>query len=315
MEVKNSISFKGVPTNTIALETQKILQKHGIYDFGENAIKDLTSNSAEKVDEFVQQVTKAKGKINEIEIISKAKEELEKSLKGPIEGMKEVVKELRKNAPEKPSKAMEWISKPLRWIAPKLEGIVKDGKKLTSVVLYGNALKELAGTTIYTIQALTNEDLPPDKRKFIGLYDLGVGLISSTCSIIFAWKFPKLGDDVAKKLLKKYENTTHYPGYKKALTGLGFIAGTAIQTILCKRMIAPAIATPIAGKWRDQMEAKEAAKQGQPVDYSIPPENDIVLSSSNIKNQTSVDKTVAPKPVRNIFAMYKKAAEEPKQTA
>jgi len=229
----------------------------------------------------------------------------------------EVYKNIAENAGEKlkvlnkqaDAPKLSWLSKKFAGILRKVgeSQIVKDALEKNSIsklVGYGNVCKEAMGTTIYTIQALTNEDLPPDKRKFVGLYDLGVGLIST--SLQFAVVYG-LNDKLIKRIkgtLLKNKNSSRYA---LALEGVDLFVTSALQTIICKRIIAPAITTPIAGRLKNKGEA-EAAKKEQPVDYSVPPE--LEIPSKGIKSEAA-----ALKPTQNVFAMYKKVAEEPTQTA
>ena len=132
---------------------------------------------------------------------------------------------------------------------------------LAYAVVLGNAAKEAMGTLIYTVQALTNEDLSPDKRKFVGMYDLAVGLISTAFSLGIGLLMVKYQGGTINKLIGG-EKAKTLPGYAKAFAGLTFILPVAVQTILGKRIIAPAIATPIAGRLKAKLEAQEAEKNG-----------------------------------------------------
>lgn len=132
---------------------------------------------------------------------------------------------------------------------------------LTKIVLWGNVGKELVGTSIYTVQALTNEDLPQDKRKFVGMYDLAVGLVSTTCSFAFLTLEPKIKSGY-KKLLKPL---TDSPATKSkaaaSIVGLAAFTSFALQTIVGKRIVAPAIATPVAGIFKRKLEEMDAEKK------------------------------------------------------
>jgi|GEM_PF-5144948 len=202
----------------------------------------------------------------------------------------------------------------ISWLSKKYAGILKrvgeskivkealEKNSIAKLVGYGNVCKEAVGTTIYTIQAFTNEDLPPDKRKFVGLYDLGVGLISTSLQFGVVYGLNDKLKTLIVGSLKKNEKSKRYA---LAVEGIDLFVTSALQTIICKRIIAPAITTPIAGRIKNNAEAKEAAKKGQPVDYTVPPE--LQIPSKEIKT--------APKPAENIFAMYKKVSEEPTKTA
>ena len=124
----------------------------------------------------------------------------------------------------------------------------------------GNVGKELVGTTVYTVQALTNEDLPADKRKFIGMYDLMVGLISTSFSALFGFGAVAAQDKLLEKALRK-NSGAGYPKYAAAFTGLVWLIPQLLQTIIGKRIVAPAIAIPLAGKMKENMIAKAKNQQ------------------------------------------------------
>lgn len=137
---------------------------------------------------------------------------------------------------------------------------------LAYAIVLGNAAKEAVGAAIYTVQALSNEDLAPDKRKFIGMYDLGVGIVSTTLSLITGVVMVKGQSKLVNKMLGGELKAKQLPGYAKAFGGLKFILPVVIQTILCKRIIAPAVATPMAGQLKKTLEAKENEKKSGKVD-------------------------------------------------
>lgn len=128
-------------------------------------------------------------------------------------------------------------------------------KAVTRVVLLGNTFKEVVGTILYTTQAMTNEDLPKDKRKFVGLYDLSVGVVSTIVSLIFGVGLQDRIRNGYSKLLKplgkSLPKSAAFVGTAAAFTSF------ALQTIVGKRIIAPAIATPVAGKLKAKMMEKE----------------------------------------------------------
>lgn len=138
----------------------------------------------------------------------------------------------------------------------------KGPKGIALALAAGNVGKELVGTTVYTIQALTNEDLPADKRRFIGMYDLIVGLISTTFSAIFGFGAIAVQDKIISRALEKNKGKG-FPKYAAAFAGLVWLIPQVLQTIIGKRIVAPAIATPVAGKIKNKMIAKAEAKKAQ----------------------------------------------------
>lgn len=189
-------------------------------------------------------------------------DEVIKTGEGAVKATKELGKKITSVIPkeEKQSGLMnvfEWVAKKIAKILPKKS----DDSTLEYVVVLGNSAKELMGTMIYTVQALTNEDLAPDKRKFVGMYDLGVGIASTSLGLVAGLAMVK-GQGKLIKALIGGEKASHLPGYTKALQGLAFIIPVILQNILIKRIIAPAVATPVAGKLKKQLEDKEAAQKG-----------------------------------------------------
>ena len=134
-------------------------------------------------------------------------------------------------------------------------------KSVTKVVLLGNTCKEVVGTVLYTTQAMTNEDLPQDKRKFVGLYDLSVGVVSTIISLIFGVglqsKIKGGYDKILKPVSKSLPRSAAFVGTAAAFTSF------ALQTIVGKRILAPAIATPHAGKRKAKMMEKQAKKEAE----------------------------------------------------
>lgn len=165
---------------------------------------------------------------------------------------------------------------------------------LTKVVLWGNVGKEVVGTAIYTVQALTNEDLDPDKRKFIGMYDLAVGVVSTACSFVFGVGLEKKIKDGYKNLLKpltKSENLVVKSRAAAAIVGLAAFSSFALQTIVGKRIVAPAIATPIAGNLKGKLEARELKKKQaqQPAETKTEPKSDLAQQGiANFKQKISL---------------------------
>lgn len=195
---------------------------------------------------------------------------LEKRAKDLFESIKSVEETAKKdigkiNIPSIMVKIVRWFGK-----------IDKTGNKaldtaslLTKIVLWGNVGKEAVGTTLYTVQALTNQDLPEDKRKFVGMYDLAVGVVSTLCSFVFGVGLEKKIKGGYKNLLSPLSNSADKAMRAKsaaAIVGLAAFSSYALQTIVGKRIVAPAIATPIAGKLKKQLEDKEVeVQQGEPI--------------------------------------------------
>ena len=162
-----------------------------------------------------------------------------------------------------PSKVYAWIMRGAEAVGKVFTKKTGSGKNLasavTSVVLWGNVLKELVGTALYTVQAMTNEDLPKDKRRFVGAYDLGVGVTSTLISFILGVGVQDYIKAGYKSLLKGAKGS---PKYGAVLEGLSAFTSFGLQTIVGKRILAPLVGVPVATKIRKGMENRDAKKSG-----------------------------------------------------
>lgn len=180
---------------------------------------------------------------------------------------------------------LEIISKPLRKVAPFIEEHVVKKHMVEDLINIGNISKELVCMVVYPLQVLTNPDLPKDQRRFVGLYDFFVTCFSLGGTILYALKGKKMAREFAKFAMKKYTNNTHiYPHARRAVEGGAFVVGIAVQTILFKRMLAPAFSPPLAAKARTILEERDA-KKGQKTQKSqdrdiIPAKYDAALAKA-----------------------------------
>lgn len=252
------------------------LDKNTNYNNGKNvAFGNNDPNLRQRLDEAgkkLKEAVKNKSDFATFEKIEKELDEIKKSAEKKVE-----IK-----VPGIFVKCMKWFGMPKKTGNKALDS----AKTVTRLVLWGNTAKEAVNTGLYTVQALTNQDLPKDKRKFVGIYDLAVGVISTSFSVIFG---VGLEDKVKKgyeKMLEPLTKSSNKPAVqgraKAAIVGLAALSSFVLQTIIAKRIIAVAIGTPIAGKAKKYLEAQEAekkkGKQSDPKKDNIPIENDILLS-------------------------------------
>lgn len=178
-------------------------------------------------------------------------------------------------------------SKALRKLAPfSEEKFLKKKFTIEDLVNLGNVSKELVCMIVYPLQVLTNPDLPKDKRRFIGLYDFYVTCFSLAGTVAYAFKGKKMMDSLVNKIMKKkyLSNIEKYPKAIRAAQGGAFVLGIAIQTILFKRVLAPALSPPLAAKTRKWMEANDKKKEktaNKDSEVLIPPEYDAALTKVN----------------------------------
>ncbi len=234
--------------------------------------KELQTNLNNQIETFKKTLSQ-ENNIEKLKDIQKEFETIKKEANANID------KEIKENTFK--GKLDKYLEKSVKWLMDKMQpkkiirkntaGRYKDfSSAVVSAVLIGNTLKEVVGTTLYTTQAMTNPDLPKEKRKFIGLYDLFVGIVSTTVSLIFGIG---LQDAIKKGYEKALKPVKSAPKYVAVLAGLSGFTSFALQTIVGKRIIAPAIGTPLAGRYKEYLMAKDAAKKAKNGETSQPVEN------------------------------------------
>lgn len=124
-------------------------------------------------------------------------------------------------------------------------------KKIINAVLIGNILKDLATGIISTSQSFTNPDLSKEKRLFVGSYDI----MACVTTVIISYLF---GPMAVNKIMNTYKKALKlidgYPKQAAIIAGLTTFTSIVLQSIVAKRMIAPAISTPLAGKLKNKIE-------------------------------------------------------------
>lgn len=192
----------------------------------------------------------------------------------------------KQNPAEQAPRYLQLISKPLRKIAPFIEEHIVKTHRVEDLINIGNISKELVCMVVYPLQVLTNPDLPKDQRRFVGLYDFFVTCFSLGGTILYALKGKKLAEKFANFAMKAYTEHPHkYPHARRAVEGGAFVVGIAVQTILFKRMLAPAFSPPLAAKARTMLEEREA-KKGKNIEKSqdrdiIPAKYDAALAKAD----------------------------------
>jgi|GEM_PF-6990557 len=168
----------------------------------------------------------------------------------------------------------------------------KELKKLRTaqsiVNLVGNSAKELTCMIFYPLMTLTNQDMSNDKKRFVGIYDFFVTCFSLSGALAFALMKPQT-DYLMNKTVARYEKQG-FKNLAKAQKGAGFVFNIALQTLLCKRILAPAFSPPLAAGVRKRMEQNDAKKAA--------------TAGAVVKPQTDKkdEKTAATKPVEKPAA-------------
>lgn len=200
---------------------------------------------------------------NSLSQVSFCGEPIARTSKHLNEALKQVTNEI---PDEKAGAFTKWLAKIVAKVSNSkfFEHIAsKPSTAIAEVVILGNMFKELFQCSIYTIQGLTNESLSPDKRKFIGLFDLCVGIFSAFAGAAMGLITARHKVAISEFLLGGTKFKGKLPGFGLAVEGLGILIPLALQNVVTKRVIAPAIATPLAGKMKKRMEEKERAAQSK----------------------------------------------------
>ena len=127
-------------------------------------------------------------------------------------------------------------------------------KSIIHAVLIGNILKDLATGVISTTQSFTNPDLTKEKRLFMGSYDIMACITTVILSYLFG---PMAVDKIMNGYKKALKPLDGHPKQAFIIAGLTTFTSLALQSIGAKRMFAPAISTPMAGKLKDKIEKHE----------------------------------------------------------
>lgn|GEM_PF-6215370 len=154
------------------------------------------------------------------------------------------------------SKFYEIISKPFKMMLNSkrydnfIKPMIESGEGIQSetfqkLLILGNTGKECIRSLFYVGLTFTNQDLPYDKRLFVSLFHLGVGIVSTSLQLVVGLGAIKYQDKIIENMLKKLnlKKTIH----EKTKSGLKFFIPLVLTNIVVKRLIAPAFATPFAG--------------------------------------------------------------------
>ena len=179
---------------------------------------------------------------------------------------------------------------------------------IAQVALWSNLTKDATNCYYYVTQSLNNKKIPEDKRKFVAGLDLSNGILNVITQFILGnavidWsdsvfsKYiePKFYSDAAinkakQKPLKYNSLDTLVDAIKQnkgiAKTGMKVIATVAATQILCKRVIVPLFATPMASYFRKEFEKRDKKNKGAEPQDTVSFENTAkkdVSAAGNVK--------------------------------
>lgn len=129
-------------------------------------------------------------------------------------------------------------------------------------------IKDFVGMLAYYYQSLTNQKIPPEKRKYVASYELMNGMINCFMPFVLGLGIQnkKVQDEFAYHLFKPYYVDKKVLAaavgkekdilikraetYATCREGLGKFSGLVLATIISKRLIAPFLAGPLAAKYK-----------------------------------------------------------------
>ena len=197
-------------------------------------------------------------------------------------------------------------SKPMQWAEKKFN--IKPDKALAAATVTSIVVKDGVGCSKYVTQSMNNDKIPEDKRKFVAALDLTNGVLMIAAQIAMFLAMQKYSGKLFNKLFQKSFNPemskniasrirmkqvqAGEPAARKltidkefnkvksdALDVFKFVLDIAAATIVGKRVIVPFIATPLASKVKEKMEAHSAKNHPEQVQTpekietpDIPPE-------------------------------------------
>ena len=164
---------------------------------------------------------------------------------------------------------------------------------VATVALLSNLTKDALNCYYYVTQSLHNKKIPEDKRKFVAGLDLSNGILNVVTQTLLGTQVIKWSDKIFDNYIatkfygkKAVENAAKNLkvnsldalkeafAFKKnfAKCGMKVIATLVATQVICKRIIVPLIATPMASYFRKKFE--NAEKGNRPV--CQPPVQDMV---------------------------------------
>lgn len=201
-------------------------------------------------------------------------------------------------------------------------------KAAATLALVSTVTKDALNCYYYTTQSYHNKKIPEDKRTFVASIDLSNGLVNVIVPILSKPLIEKASDHIFNKRYAKYfnkssaealynklkaknidcdlksvENILGKTSSKWARAGFAVIATLIASQIICKRVITPSVATPLADVIKAQFEKYEMKKAGK----LAPTENAESKSSksNDVKSTNSANESAR-------FDFYTDAYKPPK---
>lgn len=151
-------------------------------------------------------------------------------------------------------KFYEFISKPIKsvldsdWFDKKTSKLGPEGTDsqiFQKLIMCGIIAKDLVRAFANATFNYNNEDIPYDQRLYLLLFHTSIAVPTILVDIIAGFGAIKYQDKILENMLKKFKLSE--AAHQRTKSGLKFFVPVALATIVGKRIIAPAFATPISG--------------------------------------------------------------------
>lgn len=161
-------------------------------------------------------------------------------------------------------KFYEWISKPIKKMlnSKRIDKMTsKFGEKgvdshlFQKLLMYGILAKDAVRAFANATFNYTNEDIPYDQRLYLLFFHSAIAVPTLLIDIVAGFGAIKYQDKFIEKMLKKFKLSEAI--HQRTKNGLKFFIPVAMATIVGKRMIAPAFATPISGVLKKKFLSKK----------------------------------------------------------
>ncbi len=154
-----------------------------------------------------------------------------------------------------------------------------------NLALISTITKDIVNCYYYTTQSYHNKKIPDDKRNFVTSLDLSNGIMNVVVPLLSApvvkkyspmlfnkWfgklfnnnaaerMYETLSKNGVKTTQKAVEHILSNKAFKWANAGFAVISVLVFSQIICKRIITPSVATPLADVFKKQLEKMEARK-------------------------------------------------------
>ena len=190
-----------------------------------------------------------------------------------------------------------------------------------NLALISTITKDVLNCYYYTTQSYHNKKIPEDKRKFVAALDLSNGIMNVAVPLMAASVVKKYSPKLFDKWFGKYFNANAAERMYETLTkngikttpkavediiknkackwagaGFGVIAVLVFSQILCKRILTPSVATPLADVFKKQfekMEERKANNSRQQTGNTSLQTKHLDVTSPSVNNGSSIVKNPA----------------------